>query len=355
MREASTSSEAGDERTEEPSSNAKPSASEHGPAVAAAPTSVEHATDRLHAAPARPEAELARTARSTAPTSSRRVPSRSPSNLQQWHNHGQSRGALTTPVLQILERTSATLEHLASERPKPPPHAAEDWVRGACSSSRANPVHGNRRPRRPSGSASHRCSSSESPTSRNSPQRKLERYLEVRCGTAEDLQLGPTSVNALTCSTLGVQESSGATSSAGHRTIRTSLCSGAMASVLTTESLIALRDDKIASRPPKLIPIEPTDATLEMIETANEANASVVWIENMSSWLNDAFKHSGDGNVLLQSLLRDASQSLMGPLETWMGPHEQWSCRAVWRAISDVYWHGFRHDSSGPPYFRPVD
>jgi hypothetical protein len=352
MREASTSSEVGAERSGESSSNVMPFASDQGPVLAQG--SLEDATERSHVTPGRPESEVARTERSTVPSSSRRQPSRSPSNLQQWHSNGSSRGALTTPVLQILERTSATLEHLASERPRPPPHAAEDWVRGACSSSRAFPAHGNRRQRRPSGSASHRCSSnSETPTSRNSPQRKLERYLEVRCGTAEDPQLGATSTSALACSTLGPQGAAGTTTSTGQRTIPTALCSGAMASVLTTESLIALRDDKISSRPPKLIPIT-TDAALDLIETASDANAAAVWMDSMSSWFND-IKQPADGSAPLQSLLNNASQSLMGPLEAWMGPHEQWSCKAVWKAVSDVYWHGNRHDSQGPPYFRSVE
>lgn len=201
---------------------------------------------------------------------SRAIPSRSPSHLFGPH---PADGTLTPPVLQILERTSATLEHLslqrascelASQPGQSEPNALTPYCgRGAhghaqscCASSQAAARTGIRSERVQNSPRVQKSKEWAAASARMSPQRKLERYLQVHCSDGKSSARGdhkpsaaPTST-AITCAACADCSVSACptrrSSDFSHLgRVPSGLCNGSAVAVLSTENLEAMRAERI--------------------------------------------------------------------------------------------------------------
>ena len=117
---------------------------------------------------------------------------------------------------------------------------------------------------------------------------------------------------------------------------------------MTTESLIALREEKVSSRPPKAVP-EPEEPSAPQIGTNEWMSAASAWLERSTHREKEEVPKepmSFDFAIMQHEL----TECILRPLEDAMGPRRGWSCKAFWKAVADLYWHSGEHKSAGPPY-----
>lgn len=293
-----------------------------------------------------------------------KLPSRSPSHL---FGPDARDGTLTTPVLQILERTSATLEHLDLQRmnrnadytdispslPEPTDRsiAAASSSAGiltsccgatvttpGCASSIAMARTGARLERQKNSPRVQKSKQWAAASARMSPERKLEKYLQVHCGDHGDRSsrwaVGaskdpPTASTAVACSTLGIEDEASQVpartrlSPHGHGhlgKIPSGLCNGTAVAVLTVESLEALKAARV-ERNAAVGRIRPRPATVLEKEAPN-AELSPQW--------PDPAELQQEFDARLGKAQQDFAEACANAQVWWL---------QLWRQAIRWYWH----------------